>query len=199
MYVMKKIKFLAVVVAIILAISAFAGCAPQIDEAAGNVAKNYYTYAVIRQDMVTANSDCAYDKVALTEEIYKVKAEAEGITLDEYVTKLVENRKMTVDVNSVSEYLKALSEYYIEKNADEKGESYFSPDAKVVSFDDASTSEIQAVYDNLVNKYSLDGVNFSKYLNFADITEGMTVTVGADDNNTSVLLVKIAGEWKFLA
>ena len=79
------------------------------------------------------------------------------------------------------------------------GAEYFSPNANVVEFKTASSSEIQTTYDSLISKYSLDGVDFGKYLNFADITEGMTVTVGENDNNTTVLLVKINGNWKFLA
>ena len=196
---MNKIKFSAPIIAIVLILASFTGCAPQIDEAAGNVAKNYYTYAIVRQDMVTANSDCAYDKVALTEEIYTVKAKDEGITLDEYIKYLAETRKITADINSVADYLEALSMYYIDKNIDSMGAEYFSPNANVVEFKTASSSEIQTTYDSLMSKYSLDGVDFSKYLNFADITEGMTVTVGENDNNTTVLLVKINGNWKFLA
>ena len=196
---MNKIKFSAPIIAIVLILASITGCAPQIDEAAGNVAKNYYTYAIVRQDMVTANSDCAFDKVALTEELYTVNAKDEGITLDEYIKNLAETRKITADINSVADYLEALSLYYIDKNIDSMGADYFSPNANVVEFKTASSSEIQTTYDSLMSKYSLDGVDFSKYLNFADITEGMTVTVGENDNNTTVLLVKINGNWKFLA
>ena len=196
---MNKIKFSAPIIAIVLILASITGCAPQIDEAAGNVAKNYYTYAIVRQDMVTANYDCAFDKVALTEELYTVKAKDEGITLDEYIKNLAETRKITADINSVADYLEALSMYYIDKNIDSMGAEYFSPNANVVEFKTASSSEIQTTYDSLMSKYSLDGVDFSKYLNFADITEGMTVTVGENDNNTTVLLVKINGNWKFLA
>ena len=79
MWNMKKYKLLATVVAIILVLASFAGCSPQIDESAANAAQSYYNNTVIRQDVVTSNGYCAFDKVALTEEIYKIKAESEGI------------------------------------------------------------------------------------------------------------------------
>lgn len=199
MWNMKKYKLLAPVVAIILVLASFAGCSPQIDESAANAAKSYYNNTIIRQDFVTSNGYCAFDKVALTEEIYKIKAESEGITLDEYLRNLAEKRNITDKIDSVADYLRALSTYYINKNVDTYGEAYFSPDSQVVEFRSVVTDEIKTAYDNLVSKYSADGIDFSKYLNYSDISEGMQVTVGEDGNNTIVLLVKINGSWKFLA
>lgn len=196
---MKSIKLMSLILAVIMLAAVVVGCKPKLDEDIAAVAKDYYSYAVLRQDFVTVNDICAYDKVKIYEQIYTNWAEEEGKSLEAYLSDIAENRGIEEEVTTVEAFLKAQSDRYV-NNLKESGDSAKLDAApEIVEFSNAKSTDIQKVYDSLDANYHREGIYIGDYLDYDSITEAKLVTVGVDGNNSQVLIVKIGSEWLYMA
>ncbi len=196
---MKSIKIVSLILAVVMLAAVAVGCKPKLDEGVAEIAKDYYTNSVLRQDFASINDICAYDKVKVYEQIYTNWAEEEGKSLEEYISGLAESRKIEGDVTTVEAFLKAQSERYV-NNLMESGDSEkFDKTPEIISFFDANSTEIQAVYDTLDAEYHREGVYIGDYLDYDSITDAIFVEVGVDGNNAQLLIVKIGEEWLYMA
>lgn len=196
---MKSIRIVSLLIAVlILAISAV-GCAPKLDEDIAAVAKDYYSYVVLRQDFITVNDKCAYDRVAVLEKIYTTWAEEEGKTLEEYISGLAAKRGLEGEINTVEDFFLAQSQNYVNSVKESDNASKLDATPEIVTFSNAKNLDIQAVYDSLDAKYHRDGVYIGDYLNYDSIAEAKLVTVGVEGNNSQVLIVKIGDQWLYMA
>ena len=196
---MKNFRLIGLIMAMLMLTLCVVGCAPKLEEEAATVAKDYYSHIIMRQDNVSAKSICAYDKIAITEAVYTNWAEKDGKTLEEYIASLAERRNMPADTNTTEKFLKVQSEIYVEKNKKTMGEDYFNSIPEVISFTKANSSKIDKVYNELMNRYGKDKIDFTQYVDIDDIAEARLVEVGVNDQVTEVLVVKVDGQWKYLA
>ncbi len=196
---MKSVKLVSLILAVLMIAAVASGCKPKLDEDIAAVAKDYYSYEVLRQDFVTIKDICAYDKVAVYEKIYSAWAEEQGKTLGEYLAGVAENRGIEEDVTTVDAFLKAQSDRYVNGIKESGDSAKFDQTPEIIEFSDAKSTDIQKVYDSLDAKYHKEGIYIGDYLDYDDIVEAKLVTVGVEGNNSQVLLVKIGTEWLYMA
>ena len=198
---MKKYSILTVFVAVILLLATLTGCAGYtLPAEAEKVAVGYYEYLVMRQDQTGVAPYCAYDRMALLNELYEEKASANNQTVEEYIADTAKTRGYE-NVTTLDEFLKALSDDYVEKTKEQYGEGYFTATAKVVEAEKATEEYIKDIYDTLVDRYKKNNIDFTQYLPYDSISEGAVVTLSTSEsggNVADVLVVKANGEWGYL-
>lgn len=196
---MKSVKLVSLILAVVMLAAVAVGCKPKLDEGIAAVAKDYYSYVVLRQDFVSINDICAYDKVEIYEKIYESWAAEEGKSLEDYLSGLAENRGIEGEVTTVEAFFKAQSDRFVNKAKESGDSAKFDVTPEIIEFSDAKNMDIQKVYDALDAKYHREGIYIGDYINYDSIAEGKLVTVGVDGNNSQVLIVKIGNEWLYMA